>query len=122
MAEQFGLILVGIFIGSAIVWFLTRKKVSELEKRLQEVEETQKSENPLKAFSQKQQEEKERRKVKILELLQKQETITNNDVEKMLGVSDATATNYLQELEDENKIDQIGERGRFVSYRLKTNG
>ena len=115
MTEQFGFILVGMFIGSAIVWFLTRKKVSELEKRLQE-------ENPLKAFSQKQQEEKERRKVKILELLQKQETITNNDVEKMLSVSDATATNYLQELEDENKIDQIGERGRFVSYRLKTNG
>ena len=54
MAEQFGFILVGMFMGSAIVWFLTRKKVSELE--------------------------------------------------------------------DENKIEQIGERGRFVSYRLKTNG
>lgn len=97
------------------MWFLTRKKVSELEEQLQE-------ENPLKAFSRKQQEEKESRKSRILKLLQKQETITNNDVEKMLSVSDATATNYLQELEDENKIEQIGERGRFVSYRLKTNG
>jgi len=120
MVEQFGLILVGMFIGSAIVWFLTRRKVKELEKKLQE--ENQKSENPLKAFSQKQQEEKQERKGKILELLQRQETITNDQVEKMLGVSDATATNYLQELEDENKIEQIGERGRFVSYRLKTNG
>ena len=63
MGEQVGLILVGMFIGSAIVWVLTRKKVSELEKKLQE-------ENPLEAFSQKQKEEKERRKVKILELLQ----------------------------------------------------
>ena len=45
MAEQFGFILVGMFIGSAIVWILPRKKVSELEKRLQEVEEKQKSEN-----------------------------------------------------------------------------
>ena len=44
MAEQFGFILVGMFIGSAIVWVLTRKKVSELEKRLQEVGEAQKSE------------------------------------------------------------------------------
>ena len=115
MAEQFGLILVGMFIGSAIVWFLTRKKVSELEKQLQEG-------NPLEAFSRKQQEEKESRKSRILKLFQEQEAITNNDVEKMLSVSDATATNYLQELEDENKIEQIGERGRFVSYRLKTNG
>ena len=44
MAEQFGLILVGMFIGSAIVWFLTSKKVSELEKKLQEAEKNQKSE------------------------------------------------------------------------------
>jgi len=42
MVEQFGLILVGMFIGSAIVWFLTRKKVSELEKKLQEMEENKK--------------------------------------------------------------------------------
>ena len=115
MAEQFGLILVGMFIGGTIVWILARKKVRDLEKKLQK-------KNPLEAFSQKQKEEKESRKSRILKLLQKQEAITNNDVEKMLGVSDATATNYLQELEDENKIEQIGERGRYVSYRLKTNG
>ncbi|MCH7878599.1 MAG: type IV toxin-antitoxin system AbiEi family antitoxin domain-containing protein, partial [candidate division Zixibacteria bacterium] len=45
--------------------------------------------------------------------------IGNDDVERMLGVSDATATNYLQELEDEGKIEQIGERGRYVVYRMK---
>ncbi len=39
--------------------------------------------------------------------------------ETALGVSDATATNYLQELEREGRIEQIGERGRFVTYRLK---
>ena len=44
MAEQFQLILVGMFIGSAIVWLLTRKKVKELEKELKEMEENQKSE------------------------------------------------------------------------------
>jgi len=35
-----------------------------------------------------------------------------------VGVSDASATNYLSELESEGKIEQVGERGRFVSYRL----
>ncbi len=45
--------------------------------------------------------------------------ITNNDVEKLLNVSDATATNYLQELENEGKIKQVGETGRSVFYKLK---
>lgn len=44
--------------------------------------------------------------------------ITNNDVEKMLGVSDASATNYLQELENEGKIKQIGKTGRSVYYKI----
>ena len=66
-----------------------------------------------------QQKEKEERKLKILELFGNNTEIGNDDVEKLLGVSDATATNYLQELEDERKIEQIGERGRYVVYRIK---
>lgn len=49
----------------------------------------------------------------------KEGKITNNDVEKMLGVSDATATNYLEELEQEGKIVQQGKTGRSVFYTLK---
>lgn len=63
--------------------------------------------------------QKTERKEKILEIFKEKEKITNNDVEKLLGVSDATATNYLQELEDEGKIEQIGRTGRSVFYRLK---
>jgi len=63
--------------------------------------------------------QKTENKERILKELQEKEKITNNDVEKLLGVSDATATNYLQELENENKIKQIGKTGRSVFYRLK---
>ena len=63
--------------------------------------------------------QKEEGKAQILEELQEKEKITNNDIEKLLGVSDATATNYLQELENENKIEQVGKTGRSVFYRLK---
>jgi len=58
-------------------------------------------------------------KEKILALFQTKETVTNNDIEKLLGVSDATATRYLSELEREGKIVQIGKTGRGVEYRLK---
>lgn len=55
-------------------------------------------------------------KDKILTLFAKQERITNNDVEKLLDVSDATATRCLQELEDEGVIQQHGKEGRGVFY------
>lgn len=45
--------------------------------------------------------------------------VTNNDIEKLLGVSDATATRYLDELEKEGRIRQIGTTGQSVHYILK---
>lgn len=58
----------------------------------------------------------EERKERILDLFKDKDKITNNDVEKLLGVSDASATNYLQELENEGKIRQVGKTGRSVYY------
>jgi len=45
--------------------------------------------------------------------------ITSDEVEKLLDVSGGTARKYLNELEDENKIEQVGDRGRGVYYILK---
>ena len=58
-------------------------------------------------------------KEKILEFLRENEKVVNNDIEKLLGVSDATATRYLDELEKENKVEQVGVTGSAVYYVLK---
>ena len=51
-------------------------------------------------------------------LLQDKGRITNDEAQKELGVSDATATRYLDELEKDNKIIQQGsQKGTF--YVLK---
>ena len=42
--------------------------------------------------------------------------VTNDEVEKFLHVSDATATRYLSQLEKEGKIKQNGKTGKGVSY------
>jgi len=63
--------------------------------------------------------QKEKNIQKIREFLRGRETIANNDVERLLGVSDDTAWRYLNELEKEGVVEQIGERGRFVTYRLR---
>jgi len=53
---------------------------------------------------------------RVMSLFLKQSKITNDDVEKFLHVSDATATRYLSILEKENKIKQVGKTGKGVSY------
>lgn len=42
--------------------------------------------------------------------------ITNDDVQKLVNVSDATATRYLDELEKEKLIRQVGTEGKYVYY------
>lgn len=60
---------------------------------------------------------KEDARSRILEHLRGHGKITNNDVEALLGVSDATAERYLAALEGEGRIVQEG-KGRGVFYRL----
>ncbi|MEK7227412.1 MAG: winged helix-turn-helix transcriptional regulator [Patescibacteria group bacterium] len=52
---------------------------------------------------------------KIMNLFLKKQSITNDEVEKLLHISDATATRYLDQLEREGKIQKQG-NGKYVSY------
>lgn len=62
------------------------------------------------------QDRKHKKLEKILEHLNSKNHITNDEVEKLLHVSDATATRYLSQLEREGKIKQIGKTGKAVTY------
>lgn len=53
---------------------------------------------------------------RVMALFAKRTNITNDEVEKFLHVSDATATRYLEILEKENKIKQSGKTGKGVTY------
>ncbi len=53
---------------------------------------------------------------RVMSLFLEKSKITNDEVEKLLHVSDATATRYLSQLEKENKIQQSGKTGKGVSY------
>jgi len=53
---------------------------------------------------------------RIMNLFSTKSKITNDEVEKFLHVSDATATRYLSQLEKENKIKQTGKTGHSVFY------
>jgi len=53
---------------------------------------------------------------KVMTLFLKKQKITNDEVEKFMHVSDATATRYLSQLEKEEKIKQTGKTGKSVFY------
>src|SRR3989338_3326217 len=53
---------------------------------------------------------------RVMSMFLQHSKITNDEVEKFLHVSDATATRYLSILEKEGKIKQNGKTGKGVSY------
>ncbi len=69
---------------------------------------------------------KQERKEKILELLRKQGGlspsdslgVSNSDIREALGISDRSVIRYMDELEQEGKVEQVGTTGRSVTYHL----
>lgn len=61
-------------------------------------------------------ERKAKNKELILKYIQANGKIQNNEVEKLVGVSNATAERYLNELEKEGQITQHGTIGKGVFY------
>jgi predicted HTH transcriptional regulator len=53
---------------------------------------------------------------KIMRLYDSKPHLTNEDVQKLLRVTDRTARRYFDELEKENRVKQVGEVGRGVFY------
>ena len=84
-----------------------------------EKEEEEKIASGLEGFNQKIQEIKEERKQGILKELTEKEKIRANEVADIFPISRITAFRYLEELEQEGKIEQIGALGPNVHYRLK---
>ncbi|MCI0542402.1 winged helix-turn-helix transcriptional regulator [bacterium] len=59
---------------------------------------------------------KRRKLEKIMEYIRKNGSISNDETEKLLHVSHATATRYLKELVKSGKIKTNGKEGRAIAY------
>jgi len=56
---------------------------------------------------------------KIIALFGNDKELTNIEIRKPLGVSSRTAVRYMDELEQEGKVIQVGKTGLSTSYKLK---
>ncbi|PIR86900.1 MAG: low affinity iron permease family protein [Candidatus Harrisonbacteria bacterium CG10_big_fil_rev_8_21_14_0_10_49_15] len=101
----------GVALGGGVVVAVKPEKKKKAQKLLEE-------------FHKEREAEREDNKAKIITALEKKAKnkvknyVTNDEVQALTGVSDATATRYMDTLEKEGKVEQIGE-GRVVRYILK---
>jgi Fic family protein len=63
--------------------------------------------------------EKDENLARSLSLAHERGEIANDDIERLLGVSNATAERYLNELESQGHLVQIGKTGKGVIYKVK---
>ena len=95
-------VLVGFILGIMIVWLMTKgRNNSVMSSKLIEEKMAEKARN----------------REKLMNYLSDKEKVANDEVEKLLGVSNATAERYLDELEKEGALRQVGRVGRKVYYK-----
>ncbi len=100
--------------GFALAWI-----IFESLKRVRQKNEQHSVNAEAKIINQAQVDQKQEHLKKILEMAKDYPELTNNIVEKVLGVSNASAERYLNELEQKGALEQVGEIGQGVFYRLK---
>ena len=61
---------------------------------------------------------KSKNKKKIIELLEQGE-LSNSEIREALKVSRRSVVRYMDQLEKEDRVEQVGDIGRGVTYRLK---
>jgi predicted HTH transcriptional regulator len=62
---------------------------------------------------------KEERKEKILVLLSERGGLSNAELREKLSVSATSVVRYMDELERDGKVEQVGDKGHAVSYKLR---
>jgi len=102
----------GVLFGCFLIGLVIREKAALEEKQ-------KKPDEIMNEWNKKLHSVKEERKQDILALFKHQDQVSNADIQSKLHVADSTATSYLEELEKEEKITQVGEHGRGVYYVRK---
>ena len=114
----FGAVLGGVVAG---LWF--DKKCREIKNDLARTEKELEKEKEIlggfEEYNKKINQIKEEIKQKILDIIKEKGNIQTKEVAELFEVSRATAFRYLEELEKEGKIEQMGAFGREVKYRVK---
>ena len=95
-------LIIGIIVGIIIGWFAFSDK-SRLSGLIR--------------FNKNKVENRKKHLDAVLALAARRAKITNDDVQRELKVSDATATRYLETLVEFGQLTRVGQRGQSVYYK-----
>lgn len=99
------IVLILIIVGMGVwIWYLLKNKKEN------------KGEAVLEKHNEEMQARKKEAEDKIMALFVSREKIDNGDVQELLKISQSSATRYLDDLEAEGKIRQVGKTGKYVFY------
>lgn len=106
-----GMVYILIGLGLMVVFLLLQRPVKERAGRVAS-EVVGVCEVALERSSQ-----KEARKQRVMEMINEVGELGNEDIRERLGVSARSVVNYMNELEAEGRVEQVGAVGRSVTYR-----
>ena len=114
MIYQTLLLFIGVLTGALAVWVVYAGfKYKDMEDK-----EGDKVSFMRRGLVARQRHAKNRNLNKIVELLKEKGELANADIRDELGVSARTIVNYMDELESEGVVEQIGDTGRDAKYKL----
>ncbi len=99
-------ILSGVIVGIIIGYFFKREP--KIKTKMEKVKV------PIGLSETEKEKQENLEKIKIY--IKTHKKITNNEIEKYLKVSNATAERYLDDLEKEGLLKQIGKTGKYTYY------
>ena len=121
--EHILIFIISALLGFLVAWFWFNKRERELHVEAGRVEREIKTEREMwygfSGYNEWVAEVKAGREQKIMDGLKGGGRMDTGQVADLLGISRATAFRYLEELEKEGLIMQVGKTGREVEYRLK---
>ncbi len=103
-------------LGAVVGWWVGKRNTDTTTPPFGHPSSTEEGIQKPEALIERQAREKRENKEKVFALVRERGEATNADVERLLGVSDATATRVLDELEKEGALRQVGASGPFVRY------
>lgn len=115
--------IIGATLGFLTAWVWYGRKCKETNKEAERIKKEMEKEREmfggLDEFNKKMAEIKKERKEKIIEDLKNKGEIRTNNAADLLDISKVTAFRYLEELQREGVIEQVGAFGRAVKYKIK---
>jgi|GEM_PF-2230148 hypothetical protein len=114
--------VIGVLFGAGLAWFLLQKEVRwlryELVLQAKEIDAEEQLASGFQDFNQQLQQIKANRKLSIIDILQGTFPLPSSHFADHFEISNRTTLRYLNELEDEDRVERTSKTGRNTKWQI----